>query len=105
MWRGDPHSPYERGHVLPAHRKAPITKLAPYPSDTVEGELHVDVVHGSHQGQIVLAGSDRFVVDAPAVEVEELACLVTDTGWALSDHRFALNAAKRLGPTDRRSIQ
>src|SRR5665811_1534514 len=85
-----PHLAHEGGHVPSAHHKAAVKQLSPYPSDAVEGELQVDLVHGGHQGQIPLAGFDRLVVDASAGYTEKLSLCLHRQEMGPVDHRLSL---------------
>lgn len=90
MQRLDAHGAHQRGHMLAADGVAAASELAPDASDPVEGQLHVDLVDGGHQGQVGRARGYRFVVDAGAGEAQE-PCLPGDRqGRGLVDHRFAL---------------
>src|SRR5665811_344604 len=99
-----PHLAHEGGHVPSAHVKAAVKQLSPYPSDAVERELQVDLVHGGHQGQITLSGSDRLVVDACAGEVEKTRLPADRHGMGPVDHRFALVPPMRPSAPDKKSF-
>src|SRR5665811_697437 len=99
-----PHLAHEGGHVPSAHVKAAVKQLSPYPSDVVEWELQVDLVHGGHQGQITLSGSDRLVVDACAGEVEKTRLPADRHGMGPVDHRFALVPPMRPSAPDKKSF-
>src|SRR5680860_1338190 len=100
----NPHLAHEGGHVPSAHHKAAVKQLSPYPSDAVEGELQVDLVHGGHQGQIPLAGSDRLVVDTSAGEIEKLSLCLHRQGMRPVNHRFALEPLMRPSAPDKKSF-